>query len=236
MNITIIGATGRVGWLVLEQASAAGHTVTALARNVTRLPPAVRAISIDLAATDRAALESGIAGSDAVLSCLGPSSRAEIGIAAAGTATIVEAMRAVGSRRLVAISAAPVAARLTPGQPALARDREESFVMRAIAVPLINRVFSKQYADLAAMERAIRASGLDWTILRPPRLTDKSSHDYRITIGHNTPHGRSISRDALARAMLCVLDNPDTIQNPVGVAEQGPAGCAGIGGADGPLN
>ena len=46
----------------------------------------------------------------------------------------------------------------------------EGFVNRAIALPVLRREFRDGYADLARMEAEIRASGLDWTIVRPPKL------------------------------------------------------------------
>jgi putative NADH-flavin reductase len=219
MKIAIIGATGRVGRLVLEKAATMGHDVTAVARDASRLASEVRSITTNLASADQSALRRAIDGADAVLSCLGSTSSAEVGIAATGTAAIVEAMQSVGASRLVAISASPVATLPTPDRPEPTRDPGEGFLTRTVAVPLMKRVFGRTYADLAAMETVIRSSGLDWTIMRPPRLTDGQSVNYRIAIGHNVPHGNSISRRALAHAMLNVLKDPATIRNPVGVAE-----------------
>ena len=45
--------------------------------------------------------------------------------------------------------------------------------MRNLFSPLIKVVLRKHYADLARMEDVLRDSGLDWTVVRPPRLTDK---------------------------------------------------------------
>ena len=85
MKLTIIAATGGVGRELLQQALAAGHDVTAVVRNPGKLSRQVRAITTDLTAPDPAALESAVAGADAVLSGLGPHSNADAGIAAQGT-------------------------------------------------------------------------------------------------------------------------------------------------------
>ncbi|HUC40122.1 MAG TPA: NAD(P)H-binding protein, partial [Gemmatimonadales bacterium] len=88
MNITIVAATGGVGRQVLEQAEAAGHHVTAVVRNPAKLPATrngMRVVSVDLAAPAAAALQSAIAGADAVLSALGAVSAAEAGVAETGT-------------------------------------------------------------------------------------------------------------------------------------------------------
>ena len=105
MKITIIAATGGVGRQLVSQALAAGHDVTAVARNPARLPPdvlaagAARVVTADLAHPDLQVLESAVAGADAVLSALGPHNNSDAGIAAPGTTAITDAMRAAGVRR-----------------------------------------------------------------------------------------------------------------------------------------
>src|SRR5687767_2399602 len=89
MKLTIFAATGGIGLHLLDQSLAAGPD---------ELVPAV-------------------AGADAVLSGLGPRSRADSGIASRGTRAIVQAMRATGVRRVVVVSAAPVGTVASPGRP-----------------------------------------------------------------------------------------------------------------------
>ena len=109
MKLTIFAATGGIGRRALEQALAAGHDVTAVVRDPNKLSgEAVRIVTADLAAADPAALESAVAGADAVLSGLGPRSTSETGIASQGTRAIVQAMHATGARRIVVVSAAPI--------------------------------------------------------------------------------------------------------------------------------
>src|SRR5215831_13690941 len=118
MKLTIFAATGGIGRQLLEQAVAAGHDVTAVARSPEKLPAgAVRVVRADLAAPDPAALESAVAGADAVLSGLGPRSNADAGVASQGTRAIVTAMQATGTRRVVVVSAAPVSTTPSPGRP-----------------------------------------------------------------------------------------------------------------------
>ena len=75
MRLAIIAATGGIGGNLLAQAVAAGHQVTAVVRDPSRLPAGVPATKVDLAAPDPAALREALAGTDAVLSGLGPHSR-----------------------------------------------------------------------------------------------------------------------------------------------------------------
>ena len=82
MKLTIFAATGGIGHQALEQAVAAGHDVTAVVRNPSKLAgQAVGVVAADLAAADPAVLESAVAGADAVLSGLGPRSTSETWLA-----------------------------------------------------------------------------------------------------------------------------------------------------------
>ena len=226
MKLTIIAATGGVGRQLLSQALAAGHDVTAVARNPARLPHDVpagrpaRIVAVDLASPDAHLLESAIAGADAVLSALGPHNNADAGIAAPGTQAIITAMRAAGVRRIVVISASPVGTVASPGRPDPPKhDPGDGFLMRHAGVRIVKTLFGKVYQDLAQMEDILRKSGLDWTILRPPQLTGKPlTGHYRIAYGRNVRGGRSIPRADVAHYMLTVTGQPETIGQVVGIA------------------
>ena len=222
MELTIIAATGGVGQQLLAQAVAAGHDVTAVVRNPGKLSRQVRAVTTDLTAPDPAALESAIAGTDAVLSGLGPHSNADAGIASQGTRAIVAAMHATGVRRIVVVSAAPVATVPSPGRPHPPKhDPGDGFFMRYLFSKLASARFGKVYADLALMEDVLRGSGLDWTVVRPPQLTDKPlTGRYRTAYGQNLRGGLSVPRADVAHLMLRVLDQPETIHQTIGIASQ----------------
>jgi uncharacterized protein YbjT (DUF2867 family) len=80
-------------------------------------------------------------------------------------------------------------------------------------------MFRAHYADLARMEDVVRASGLDWTVSRPPKLTDKPlTGRYRTAIDRNVRGGFSISRADVAHHMLACLDLPETVGHVVGVS------------------
>jgi putative NADH-flavin reductase len=219
VKLTVFAATGRVGHALVEQALAAGHDVTAVVRDPGKLTPGVRAVTADLAKADPAAMESAVAGADAVLSGLGPRSRSDAGITAPGTRAIVEAMRTAAVRRLVVVSAAPVSTTPSPGRPNPPRDPGEGIVMRTLLSPMIKAVLRAHYADLARMEDLLRDSDLDWTAVRPPRLIDKPlTGEYRIAIEQNLRGGSTISRADVAHAMLAVIDRPETVRKAIGVA------------------
>jgi uncharacterized protein YbjT (DUF2867 family) len=174
MKVTIFAATGGVGRQVLEQAVAAGHDVTAVVRDPSKLSAAVRGgggvhtVTADLAAPDPPALESALQGADAVVSGLGPRSSSDAGIAAEGTRSIVAAMEATSVRRIVVVSAAPVGTVVAPHRPEPPKyDPGDGFFMRHLFGQFAKAAFGKVYADLAVMEDILRASDLAWTVIRP---------------------------------------------------------------------
>ncbi|MEU1419994.1 NAD(P)-binding oxidoreductase [Kitasatospora sp. NPDC005751] len=230
MKLTILAATGGIGRHLLTQAVAAGHDVTVVVRTPARLadpagsgraPAGVRVVRADLAVADPAELQSAVAGSDAVLSGLGARSSAEAGVAWRGTRAVITAMREVGARRLIVVSAAPIGAVPSPARPRPPRhDPGDGFFMRHLAAPLTRAALRTHYADLARMEDEIRAGGLDWTIVRPPRLTDRPlTRDYRTAYGRNLRRGLSVARADVAHCMLGLVDRPDSVHRTVGIAD-----------------
>jgi putative NADH-flavin reductase len=221
MKLTIFAATGGIGRQLLEQAIAAGHDVTAVVRSPEKLSgQPVRLVRADLMAPDPAALESAVGGADAVLSGLGPRSNADAGVAAQGTAAIVAAMQATHVRRIVVVSAAPVGTVPSPGRPRPPRhDPGDGFFMRHLFSRVASAAFGKVYTDLALMEDILRDSGLDWTVVRPPRLTSKpGTGNYRTAYGRNVRGGWIVPRADVAQLMLRVLGQPETVKQVIGVA------------------
>ncbi|HEY6421740.1 MAG TPA: NAD(P)-binding oxidoreductase [Pseudonocardiaceae bacterium] len=91
--------------------------------------------------------------------------------------------------------------------------------MRHLFAPLAKAALRQHYADLAQMEDTLRDSGLDWTVVRPPRLTDKPlTGAYRAAYGYNLRRGIYISRADVAQYMLYVLEQPETIRQVIGIA------------------
>jgi uncharacterized protein YbjT (DUF2867 family) len=209
MRLTVFGANGRIGRLVVQQALDAGDEVVAVVRsryNVSH--PNLEVVRV-AGLTDPAALVPALKGSDAAISGVGATSRKDVTVASSTTRVILRALQDAGVRRFVAVTAAPVG----PTPPG------EGFMTRTIAMPLLRRLLRPIYADMATMEADIRASGLDWTVVRPPRLLDKPlTGRYRLAIGANVPHGNTVSRADVAHAMRAVLADPATVGQPVGVA------------------
>lgn len=212
MKLTVFGATGGIGGHVVRQALDAGHTVTAVVRDPARFTvrhPALEVATVpDLTAPG--VLRPVLAASDAALSGVGPRGRHAGPVASSTTRGILRALEAVsGSRRFVAVSAAPVG-------PVPEGD---SFVNRRIVLPFVGALFRDLYADLAEMEDEIRRSATDWTVVRPPKLVNKPlTGKYRTIVDGNVPHAYTISRADAAHAMLAALNNPATLRKAIGIA------------------
>ena len=73
--------------------------------------------------------------------------------------------------------------------------------------------------DSLAMEEMVQASGLDWTIARPPRLTQKEDASYRSREGAAPKMGFSMARKAVAAFMLDAIEQQKHFQKIVGVAK-----------------
>jgi len=220
MKLTIIAATGGIGRLMLAQAVAAGHDVTAVVRNPAKITANVRVVQADLSHPDPAALAAAMQGADAVLSGLGGHSRTDDDVAAGGTRAIVAAMKAAGVRRLIVVSAAPLGTVPSPGRPHPPKhDPGDGFFMRHLLGPAVKAAFRGHYADLARMEDVLRDSRLDWTAVRPPRLTNKpATGRYRTAAGQNVRGGTHVSRADVAAFMLALAARPDRAGQVLAIA------------------
>jgi uncharacterized protein YbjT (DUF2867 family) len=153
MNLVVLGATGRTGRLVVEQALAAGHTVTALVRSPEKLTLAnsnLRVVTGE--ATDASAVSRALEGADAVISTLGGKGS----VIADSTQAIVSAAREAGVSRVVVLSSWVVE-----------RGRMDS-VTRLLTGIAMGAVIK----DKSAGEQLLRRSDLDWTIVYASLLND----------------------------------------------------------------
>jgi putative NADH-flavin reductase len=160
MKLVIFGATGTVGRQVVEQALEQGHTVTAFARNLTKLDiqhPHLGFAQGDV--MDASAVEQAIRGQDAVVCVLGAGKQLKSTIRSEGTRQIIQAMEKVGIRRLICLST------LGTGDSWGNLDFYWKYVMFGF---ILRQVF----ADHERQEALVRNSNLDWTIVRPGALTD----------------------------------------------------------------
>ncbi|GLU48663.1 NAD(P)-dependent oxidoreductase [Nocardiopsis ansamitocini] len=210
MKITVFGATGGTGQHVVRQALDSGWRVTAVVRDPARVllkHPALETVTADVLTSQR--LAEFVAGRDAVISALGPRGRKQVGVASLGTGRVLRALEEGGVKRFLALSAVPVGP-VPDG---------EGLVQRCVVIPSLRAALRATYADLAAMEEEMERSEFQWTVVRPPRLTDGPlTRVYRTTVGGNVVRGSSISRADLAHALLALSRDPASVGRFVGVA------------------
>jgi uncharacterized protein YbjT (DUF2867 family) len=197
MKILILGATGATGKHLLEKALAAGHEVTALVRDPKKLTvthPKLRVIEGQVSKEDD--VVRAVRGQDAVLSTLGPRDNKDP-ICATAAPIVAAAMKAEGVKRIVWLSASGVG----DSKPALVA---ASFVFGYIIMPLFLKT---PYANHARAEEALRATDLEWTVLRPVQLVDKlTGKPVVATPPDQKPASLKIAREDVAAFMLVELE------------------------------
>jgi putative NADH-flavin reductase len=206
VKLLVLGATGGTGLEIVRQALIRGHWVTALVRSPNRLQPFQDRISIkkgDLLSSND--LERAGKGQDAILSAFGPRipiARADANLLQRFAVALTNAMRSSGVKRVVVESV--------------------SFLFKNSIMPptyLLGRLFFPELvADTSAMERTFKESGLDWTMVRPPQLTDKPfTGRYRVGEGRLPAFGFKISRADVADYMIKAVENRLAFREIVGL-------------------
>ena len=201
MKLFVMGATGRTGQEVVQQALARDHHVTGFVRS----PENVRLKNERLTVLkgnvmDENELFRAMQNHNAVVSTLGPREvfKPSSMLHDSALAT-TRAMNRSGVKRLVVLSAAAH----FPG----ILNRIASFIMR------------NHMRDSLAMEAIVQASGLDWTIARPPRLTQEGYTTYRSREDAAPRMGFSLSRKAVAAFMLDAIEQKKHFHKIVGIAK-----------------
>jgi len=160
MNLLIFGASGKTGHELVNQALELGHHVTAFVRDPDKLK--VRHQRLEVSQGDvinYQLVEEAAKGNDAVISALGASSPFRFDQSVVdGAGNIIEAMEHNHINRFIYMSFIGVKESF----------KNAGFVIKYIAPKLL----STEIAGHEARETMIRRSQLDWTIVRPPTLTN----------------------------------------------------------------
>jgi putative NADH-flavin reductase len=206
MRLFIVGATGGVGRLMVDQALGRGHHVTAFVRSPQKMEPPREGLTVIAGdPRDEDALRAALPGHQAVLSALGPPGPRRTTIVGDGARSLVPAMLASGVQRLLIVGVAVLFDDIGP----------LATVMRRTLLRNVAR-------DSAEMERIVVSSPLDWTIARPPRLiSGPLTGGYRVA-DDDLPGGAGVnakvSRADLAHFLLEELERPAHVRRIVGVA------------------
>jgi putative NADH-flavin reductase len=207
MKFVVLGATGGIGLELVRQAIQQGHSVSAFVRSPERLKSFADRITIKQGdMLNPAELAKAISGHDAILSGFGPRvpiAKTDANLLRNFASALTTAMHQAAVRRTVIVSTA--------------------FLFKDSLVPptyLFGRLFFPSVViDAAAMEQTFIQSGPDWTIVRPPQLTDKPlTGKYRVRTGHLPRFGFKISRADVAHSFLKTIEDPTSIGKILGVS------------------
>ncbi len=211
MKVIVFGATGGIGRLLVAGALDLGHAVTAFVRNGQTLDPrdGLRVIQGDL--FDPQSVGDAIDGHRAVFSALGSRSLKADPVLSRAMPLIINGMHFHMVERIIAVGAAGALYPAGKYQPPIVT------VLFGIARATVLR---HPMADLRAQERLLSASDLDYTIVRPPRLTDgPATRTYRVLPDALPSSSRRISRADVADFMLQQLTDPRFHRRGVYLAE-----------------
>jgi putative NADH-flavin reductase len=192
MNITLLGATGQTGSVVLQQALNAGYKVTAVARTPTKI--AIKHENLTIIggdATDVNILKKAMSGNNLLISTLGTAlagAKQNDSLITSSTKAIIEAAISTGCARIIMMSSFAVNRSQLTG-PA-------KFITGAI--------MKKHIIDKSAGEALLRHSNMRWTIVYPTTLTNgsKTTHVHVMPAGEKVGLGNKISRADVAGWIL----------------------------------
>lgn len=201
-TIALFGASGQTGSIVLKKAIEKGFRVKALVRNPAKVSvqhPNLEIIRGDV--LNSSDVEKTLENSQVVISLFGHVKGSPVWLQTDGTRLIVDAMKKFQIKRIISLSGG--------GLPFPERDRPKlpdlliRFIMK-VAVP-------KVLNDAVKHHEILKGSGLDWTIVRGPRLTnDPPKRKYRVGwVGVNA--STKISRHDLADFILTQIDDASFI-------------------------
>ncbi len=204
MRLVIFGATGKTGILLLKDALEAGHSVTAFVRDPLKLTVKHPNLSFSTGNVSYPqAVDNAVKAQDAVFICLGTSTTSPNTIRSEGTKHIIQAMQKHGVKRLIVMT--------TIGT------HESWKQLSLVAKAFMGSVLKHAKKDHELQEDYVKESGLDWTIVRPSRLTDDPPAK-RFTSGIDPNIKASqISRANVAGFMLAQLESQDYLRKAVAI-------------------
>ncbi|WP_458207379.1 NAD(P)-dependent oxidoreductase [Haladaptatus sp. NG-SE-30] len=201
MQITVFGATGRTGIPLVRQALVAGHEVVAFVRSPTKLTVEHdRLTVVEGDAYTGAGVREAIAGTDAVVSVLGQTDSGPDDLLTVAGDDIIEAMQAEGVSRLVTLVGAGV------------RTENDSVSLSSRVIGTALKLLAGDVLEDAKMHvDHVRASNLDWTVVRAPRLTKgERTGDYRT--GDVEPGFEGVPRADVADFILDCVENEQYVE------------------------
>ena len=207
LRILVIGASQGTGALAVKEALARGHQATAFARSPEKLDaesPNLTRFKGDF--HDAASVDKAIPGHGAVIITASVKKlstfKEQPDFFSKGTALVIEAMKRHGVRRLVVLSA-------------LGTGETRRLMPAPARLLLLDWILKIPFQDHQRQEAMVEASGLEWTIARPGRLTGGAAKKKFIATKKIEKVPSSISRADLASFLVDAAEKPDWIDSAV---------------------
>lgn len=200
MQITVFGASGKVGRLVVEEALSRGYKVVAVVHKHNTFEPTTNLRVVQGDVYNGADVAKAIKGSRVIVSCLGSWGRktkqGNRNVLTAAMLQILPAMKAQKIERIITLTGSGALA------PSVKQGRAHRWFMRLMAPFPAGKVFR----DGEQHMRLLQASGLAWTTIRSPIMNRRKKPEYALG-ERGANHFRTISRQAVAHAMLDQVQN-----------------------------
>lgn len=199
VKVAVFGGSGRVGHIVIAKALDRGWDVVAYVRSPSRLRLTHERLRVAVGELDdHVAIACAVRDADAVISALGPGFTTWTLAIASGLDSMIDAMRAHGVRRLIVLA--------TPSYRDSRDGRDPVFATVVLAVHLLLPV---AWRTVVAMCRSTAGSGLDWTIVRVPLLSNAETTALPVTGSVGDPDIRftRVSRATVAEFLVAQIED-----------------------------
>ena len=202
MKVVIFGATGRTGRELVCQSLERGYDVVAYARDPNRIPfesPCLARVAGEL--NNRKSMREAIAGSDCVLSALGPVGKPGDDELSDGISNILSVMEECGISRFIALSTTS------------AQDPQDVDGFRTkLRRDMIRRGRPTSYEQIVKYSQLIRDSRCDWTLVRIASILTDKPLSKQVRAGYL---GKDAFRNTLSRADLAwfMLEQIDSTEH-----------------------
>ena len=203
MKLLLLGATGRTGQLVLDEALYLGHEVTVLVRQANQVEPRGNLTIFEGNLMNKRELAEAMEGNEAVLTTLGnPSTNKGAALFERAIPIIIETMRLIGVKRFINLSAMGVG---------------PTFKNAPIHYQIAAKTFLRgAFQDHWRGEQLLLESNLDWTLIHPGILTNQAKTDQPLVKEAKDevrmPFNPKTSRADVAQVILSILTDASTYQ------------------------
>lgn len=201
ITVTVFGASGKVGCLVVENLLASGYTVKAFVHSSSpfELSDKLQIVRGDIHNAND--VRSALDGSDAVISCLGSWGTKNKDVLASAMKNITPAMEKHNIKRIISLTGS-----------AASLPNEKLRLIDKLNRALLNIVGHKILLDGESHLRQLDESPLDWTVVRSPVMKSNAKTDYHLQLVTPSPLA-TISRTAVAKAIVDQLKSTDFVKS-----------------------